>query len=337
MRAPGQPKSSSAGPAPARDGAVAVREDEACVDELAQQLLDDLRRGRGSSGRVLGHPYVGRRRARADANAVDGGWPKRPGSVQARARARPSRRRRARSGGTARAPRRSGSAGRAGPPGRGGRGCSARARAASRAGSPSIRAARSATSCWPERQVADQRARLAERDLGAELELADLADVVQDRRAQQQVGVEPRVEGAGLERERGHGDGVLEQAAEIGVVAAARAGRAAQLGAEALVAQEGVEQRAQVGVVDLAREVLEEAVELLEVAVGDGQELGRVGGASSARRIALSSTWSSSRKRSTRPRTQTRSPRSNWPARKSASRNARAGIAPVRSRSSTAR
>ena len=29
---------------------------------------------------------------------------------------------------------------------------------------------------------------------------------------------------------------------------------------------------------DLAREVLEEAVELLHVAVGDGQELGRVGG-----------------------------------------------------------
>ena len=29
---------------------------------------------------------------------------------------------------------------------------------------------------------------------------------------------------------------------------------------------------------DLAREVLEEAVELVEVAVGDGQERGRVGG-----------------------------------------------------------
>src|SRR5918994_2811737 len=58
---------------------------------------------------------------------------------------------------------------------------------------------------------------------------------------------------------------------------------------------------------------------------------------SRARLIVLSSTWSSSRKRSTRPLTVTRSPRWNWPARKSASRNARAGIAPVRSRNSTAR
>ena len=40
---------------------------------------------------------------------------------------------------------------------------------------------------------------------------------------------------------------------------------------------------------------------------------------------------------STRPATRTRSPRSKRPASKSASRNARAGIAPVRSRSSSAR
>ena len=36
----------------------------------------------------------------------------------------------------------------------------------------------------PEREVADERTRLGQRDLGAELELADLPDVVQDRRAQ---------------------------------------------------------------------------------------------------------------------------------------------------------
>ena len=82
---------------------------------------------------------------------------------------------------------------------------------------------------------------------------------------------------AGLEGERRDGDRVLEQAAQVGVVAAARAGRAAKVGAEALVAEERVEQRAQVRVVDLAGEVLEEAVELLDVAVGDRQELGRVG------------------------------------------------------------
>ena len=188
-----------------------------------------------------------------------------------------------------------------------------------------------------EREVADQRARVAQRDVGAELELARLADVVQHRRADQQVGVEPRVQHARLLRERGDRDRVLEQPAEVRVVAAARAGRAAQLGAERLVAEERVEQRAQVGVVDLAREVLEEAVELLDVAVGDRQEVGRVRLAVGGAAISRSSTCSSSRKRSTRPRTRTRSPRSNWAARKSASRNARAGIAPLRSRSSTAR
>src|SRR3954463_5848990 len=46
---------------------------------------------------------------------------------------------------------------------------------------------------------------------------------------------------------------------------------------------------------------------------------------------------SSSRKRSTRPATRTRSPRSKRPDRRSASLNARAWIAPVRSRSSSAR
>ena len=82
---------------------------------------------------------------------------------------------------------------------------------------------------------------------------------------------------AGLEGERGDRHRVLEQPAQVGVVARARAGRAAQLGPERVVAQEGVDQRAQVGVVHLAGEVLEEAVELVEVAVGGRQERGRVG------------------------------------------------------------
>ena len=137
-----------------------------------------------------------------------------------------------------------------------------------------------------------------------------------------------RMQRAGLERQRGHGHGVLEQPAEIGVVAAARARGGAQRGPEVLVGQEGVEQPPQIAVVHLARQVLEEAVELLDVAEGDGQEVGRV----EARlpppaRMSSTSTWSSSRKRSTRPVTRTRSPRSKRPARKSALRNARAGIA----------
>ena len=73
------------------------------------------------------------------------------------------------------------------------------------------------------------------------------------------------------------GDRVLEQPAEVGVVAVARARRAAPLGAQRGVAEQRVEQRLEAGVVDLARKVLEEAVELVEVAVGDRQEGRRIG------------------------------------------------------------
>ncbi len=101
---------------------------------------------------------------------------------------------------------------------------------------------------------------------------------MEERRAEQQVGVQAWVERARLERERADRHGVLEQAAEVRVVARAGAGRAAEVGAECFVPEEEVEQRAQVGVVDLAGEVLEEAVELVEVAVGHRQELGGVRG-----------------------------------------------------------
>ena len=128
----------------------------------------------------------------------------------------------------------------------------------------------------PQGQVADHGARLAQGDLRAELELARLAHVVEDRRAEQQVGVQARVQRARLLGERGDGHRVLEQAAQVGVVRGARARRAPQLGAEGGVREEGVEQAVVVRVVDLTREVLEEAVEFVEVAVGDGEELGRV-------------------------------------------------------------
>jgi hypothetical protein len=128
----------------------------------------------------------------------------------------------------------------------------------------------------PERDVADQRARLAQRDLRPQLELERLAGVVEDRGREEQVGVEPRMERARLERQRGHGHRVLEEPAEVCVVPGARARGAPEVLAERRVSEERVEQRAQVGVVDLTGKMLEEAVELLHVAVGDRQELGRV-------------------------------------------------------------
>src|SRR3954467_1091534 len=106
-----------------------------------------------------------------------------------------------------------------------------------------------------ERQVAEQPALVAPADLRAVGELAGLADVVQERGGEEEVLVEPRVELAGLVRELGHRDGVLEQPPEVGVVAAAAARRAAERGAQITVIHEhGVEQGAHLWLAHLARE-----------------------------------------------------------------------------------
>ena len=125
--------------------------------------------------------------------------------------------------------------------------------------------------------MAEQPALVGQPDLRAVGELARLAQVVHERGGHQQVRVEPRVQLAGLERERRDGDRVLEQAAEVGVVAAARARGAAPGRAQLGVAEQLLQQRAVAGLVDLAGEVLEEAVELVDVAVGDREERRRVG------------------------------------------------------------
>ena len=118
---------------------------------------------------------------------------------------------------------------------------------------------------------------LGQADLGAVGELARLAEVVDERRGEQQVGVQARMQLAGLKRERRYRDRVLEQAAEVGVMAGPGAGRPAPVRAQRRVAEQVVQQRAVPGLVHLARQVLEEAVELVEVAVGDREERRRVG------------------------------------------------------------
>src|ERR1700722_4495336 len=82
----------------------------------------------------------------------------------------------------------------------------------------------------PQLDVAQQLPLATALDLRAVGELARLAEVVNDRRAQQQIAVQARRQGAELERQRRDRDGVLEQAAEIGVMraAATRAGSRAE-------------------------------------------------------------------------------------------------------------
>ena len=128
-----------------------------------------------------------------------------------------------------------------------------------------------------EDDVAEQPPLLGEPDLRAVGELARLAEVVHERGGDQEVRVQPRMQLAGLERERADRDGVLEQAAQVGVVAGARARRAPPRRAQLGVPEQVLQQRPVAGLVDLPREVLEEAVELVDVAVGDRQERGRVG------------------------------------------------------------
>jgi hypothetical protein len=125
--------------------------------------------------------------------------------------------------------------------------------------------------------VAEQAPGVGDADLGAVRELARLAEVVHERRADEQARVQARVQLADVERKRPDGDRMLERAAKVGVVALARARRAPPTLAQRRVVEQRVQQGAQPDVVDIAREVLEEAVELVEVAVGDRQERGRIG------------------------------------------------------------
>jgi hypothetical protein len=81
--------------------------------------------------------------------------------------------------------------------------------------------------------------------------------------------------------------------------------------------------------------VLQEAVELVEVAEGDGQEGRGVGVVGAGDRAQLELQLVAEALDA--PAIRTRSPCSKRPASRSASRKTRAGMAPVRSRSSSAR
>ncbi len=114
--------------------------------------------------------------------------------------------------------------------------------------------------------------------------------------------------------ERRDRDRVLEQAAEVRVVAGPRARRQPPRRAQLVVGQQSAQQRLIAAVVDLAGEVLQKAVELVEVAVGRRQEAGGIDVRRRLRRaISDTSSTSSSRNRSTTPTTWQMSPRSNWP------------------------
>src|SRR5579859_1970175 len=116
-----------------------------------------------------------------------------------------------------------------------------------------------------DHQVPEQTPFIGQADLGTVGELARAPDVVNDGGGQEQVAVKAGVQLAELKGECGHRHRVLEQAAQIGMVAGAAAGRAAQPGAELAVLEHALEQSAEGTVVNLSRQVLEKPIELVEV------------------------------------------------------------------------
>ena len=124
--------------------------------------------------------------------------------------------------------------------------------------------------------MAQHPALLRDTELGAVRELAHLAGVVNQGGRHQEVGVQPGMELAGLEHERADRHRVLQQPAEVGVVAGTGAGSATELGGVRARQHQAGGHLAQPRLVDLAHQVLEEALELLDRAVGGGEEVGRV-------------------------------------------------------------
>ena len=127
-----------------------------------------------------------------------------------------------------------------------------------------------------DHEVPEEPAFLGQADFGAVGELSRAPQVVHESGRQEQVRVQPGVLLGDLDGERRHRHRVLEQPPEIRVMPRPRAGRAAPRRTQLAVAQQRLEQRPVATVVDLASEMLEKAVELVEVAVGDRQEPGRI-------------------------------------------------------------
>src|SRR3954447_14603151 len=122
--------------------------------------------------------------------------------------------------------------------------------------------------------MTEEPALLADPELRLIGELAGLAHVVDQRRRHQQVGVEPGMKLAQLAHERPHRRRVLEQAAQVGVMPAPGAWGAAKVARHGVGEEEPLDYLSQAGIVHLAGQVLEEALELLHRAIGSRQELG---------------------------------------------------------------
>jgi hypothetical protein len=111
---------------------------------------------------------------------------------------------------------------------------------------------------------------------GAGGELSDSADVVQERRSEQEIRAKTRVQLRRLAAECRDPDRVLEQPAGVRVVCL-RSRQAPQRRAHRVVREETLHHGRETGMDDLGGEELEKAVQLFGVAPHRGREVGRVG------------------------------------------------------------
>ncbi len=124
--------------------------------------------------------------------------------------------------------------------------------------------------------VADELAFEGVAEAGLPVQLADLADVVQDGAGDEQVGVDLGIERRGGEADADEREDVLQQAADPGVVQHLGGGSRAVGSGDRGVVEEGEDQALEVGVGE-ARDVAAQLVpHLVDIEVGDGKIVGGV-------------------------------------------------------------
>src|SRR5581483_12258185 len=111
-------------------------------------------------------------------------------------------------------------------------------------------------------------------EAGPRLQLDRPPDVVQQRRGDEQVGAEPRMELAELAADRRDADRVLEEPAGVVVVAVRRSRERTEPSADLGIVEEPGHAGAQPGMSELAGEIVEEAVELVRVAAKRRRQAG---------------------------------------------------------------